>query len=239
MSRTSFVFRKRWLALAAVAVVLAVAVAAGSMFAANSGEQPVQEAAAAQVQPDLTDPGLYANPSAPADGIAEPREPRLPAAPQAVAPPPPQDGQDPGTDQVVPEGSGALARWLAARPDEMGPFSIGDAMAADELDVEWMLYQAVEKDVMTDGEADDFRSWFNERPTVEEAPELLNHLPAQINPSNEGNGGVANCSRNSGFWCAMVVNGRTDRLRTMSPEALWRLGLLRTGVLVCCDHGTS
>ena len=44
--------------------------------------------------------------------------------------------------------------------------------------------------------------------------------------------GVANCSRNSGFWCAMVVNGHTDRRRTTSPEALWRLGPLRTRVLV-------
>lgn len=49
MTRTSSVFRKRWPFLAAAAIVLAVAVAGGSMFAANSGEQPVQEAAAAQV----------------------------------------------------------------------------------------------------------------------------------------------------------------------------------------------
>ena len=184
MIRSGSVFRKRWPFLAAAAVVLAVVVAAGSMFAANSGEQPVQEAAAAQAQPDLTDPGLYANPSAPADAIAEPQEPRMPAAPQAVAPPPPQDGQEPGTDQVVPAGSGALASWLADRPANMGSFSTQDAIIATDLDVEWMLYQAVEKDVMTDGEADDFRVWFNERPTIDDAPELINQLPEQI-PSSE------------------------------------------------------
>ncbi|MCY4555034.1 MAG: hypothetical protein OXF79_01310 [Chloroflexi bacterium] len=187
MTRTSSVFRKRWPFLAAVAVVLAVAVAAGSMFAANSGEQPIQEAAAAQVQPDLTDPGLYANPSAPSAAVAEPQEPRVPAAPQAVAPPPPQDGQEPGTDQVLPEGSSSLARWLADRPDEMGPFSIGDAMAADSLDVEWILYQAVEKDGMTEAEADDFRKWFDQRPGVDEAPELLDYQPPQIvRPGEDG-----------------------------------------------------
>ena len=171
MIRSGSVFRERWPFLAAAAVVLAVAVATGSMFAANSGEQPVQEAAAAQVQPDLTDPGLYANPSAPAHS-------------GAVAAPPPQNGQEPGTDQVVPAGSGALASWLADRPANMGSFSTQDAIIATDLDVEWMLYQAVEKDVMTDGEADDFRVWFNERPTIDDAPELINQLPEQI-PSSE------------------------------------------------------
>ena len=185
MIRNRSVFRTRWPFLAAVAVVLAVAVAAGSMFAANSGEPPVQEAAAAPAQPDLTDPGLYADPPAPANAIAEPREPRVPEAPHAVAPPAP-DGQDPGVNQVAPEGSGALSRWLADRPDEMGPFSIQDAMAADELDVEWMLYQAVQKDIMTEGEADDFRAWFEQRPTIEEAPELINHLPGQIPGTGPG-----------------------------------------------------
>ena len=180
MTRSGSVFRKRWPFLAAVAVVLAVAVAAGSMFAANSGEQPVQEAAAAQAQPDLTDPGLYANPSAPSAAVAEAQEPRVPAAPQAVAPPPPQDEQEPGTDQVVPEGSGSLARWLANRPANMGSFSTQDAIIATDLDVEWMLYQAVENGTMTEDESDTFRSWFSQRPTVQEAPELLNQLPPEI-----------------------------------------------------------
>ncbi|MDE2787356.1 MAG: hypothetical protein OXL37_11930 [Chloroflexota bacterium] len=190
MPRTSSVFRKRWPFLAAAAVVLAVAVAAGSMFAANSGEPPVQEAAAAPAQPDLTDPGLYADPSTLANAIAEPREPRVPAAPHAVAPPAP-DAQDPGVNQVVPEGSGALASWLAERPANMGSFSAQDAIIATELDVEWMLYQAVEKGEMTEDEADAFRTWFDQRPNAEEAPELLNHLPPEIQmPGGDGFSGT-------------------------------------------------
>lgn len=180
MVRTGSVFRQRWPFVAAVAVVVAVAVVAGSMFAANSGEPPVQEAAAAQAQPDLTDPGLYAAPPAPNAAMASPGSPSQPALPAAAVAPPAQPDPDPGMNQVVPEGSSPLASWLADRPEEMGPFSIQDSMAADDLDVEWMLYQAVEKDVMTEAEADDFRAWFDQRPTVEEAPELINYLPEQI-----------------------------------------------------------
>ena len=184
MTRTGFVFRKRWPFLAAAAVVLAVAVAAGSMFAANSGEQPVQEAAAAQAQPDLTDPGLYANPAA---SIAEAEALQPIGAPEAFLPEQPQEGQDPGGNQVVPEGSGALQQWLANRPDEIGPFSTQDVLAADSLDVEWILYQAVEKDEMTEAEADDFRTWFDQRPGVDEAPELLDYQPPQIvRPGEDG-----------------------------------------------------
>jgi len=190
MEPISYVFRRRWPLLAIVAVALAVAVAAGSMFAANSGEQPVQEAAAAQMQPDLTDLGLHANPPAPADAIAEPREPGVPAAPHAVAPPA-QDGQDPGVNQVAPEGSGALASWLADRPANMGSFSTQDAIIATDLDVEWMLYQAVENGTMTEDESDVFRAWFGQRPTAEEAPELLNHLPPEIQvPGGDGFSGT-------------------------------------------------
>ena len=180
MPGSDSVFRKRWPFLAAVAVALAVAVAVGSMFAANSADQPVPEAAAAPAQPDLTDPGLYA-------------EPRLPAAimPKTAIIEPPEPDRDSGVNQVVPEGSGSMSRWLADRPDEMGPFSIQDAMAADSLDVEWMLYQAVGKDVMTESEADAFRAWFDQRPTVDEAPELLNYRPAQIyRPGDENNGSI-------------------------------------------------
>lgn len=104
----------------------------------------------------------------------------MPAAPPAVAPPPPQGGQDPGTDQVVPEGSGVLASWLADRPANMGSFSTQDAIIATDLDVERMLYQAVENGTMTEDESDTFRSWFSQRPTVEEAPELSNQLPPEI-----------------------------------------------------------
>ena len=191
MTRTGSLFRKRWPMVAGAAVVLAIALAAGSMFAVNSGDEPIQEAAAAQVQPDLTDPGLYANPPAAGAAIAEPQEPKPFVAPEAALPGPPQDGQDPGVDQVVPEGSGALSRWLADRPSNMGSFSAQDSIIATDLDVEWMLYQAVENGTMTEEESDAFRSWFSQRPTAEEAPELLNHLPPEIQvPDGDGFSGT-------------------------------------------------
>ena len=190
MTRPGSLFRRWWHVLAGAAVVLAIALAVGPMFAANSGEQPVQEAAAAQAQPDLTDPGRHANPPAPADAIGEPREPRVPAAPRAVAPPA-QDGQDPGVNQVEPEGSGVVASWLAERPANMGSFSAQDAIIATDLDVEWMLYQAVENGTMTEDESDTFRTWFDQRPTPGEAPELLDHLPPEIQvPGGDGFSGT-------------------------------------------------
>ena len=184
MTRTGSVFRKRWLVWAAAAVVLAVAVAAGSMFAANSGEQPIQEAAAAPVQPDLTDPGLYANPPTPGSAIAEPEEPNPFIAPAAALPESPRDGQDPGTGQVVPEGSSTLFEWLSDRPDEMGPLTVQDAMALDDASVSWVLYQAVYKDLMTQDEADAFYEWFQLRPTSQEAPELLDYQPPELERLN-------------------------------------------------------
>ena len=191
MTRAGSIFRRRWPIMAAAAVVLAIALAAGSMFAANSGEQPVQEAAAAQAQPDLTDPGLYANPPAPGAAIAEPQEPKPSITSEAALPEPLQDGQDPGVNQVVPEGSGALSRWLAAQPANMGSFSTQDSIIATVLDVEWMLYQAVENGTMTEDESDTFRTWFSQRPTAEEAPELLNHLPPEIQvPDGDGFSGT-------------------------------------------------
>ena len=184
MTRTGTLFRRRWPVLAGAAVVLAIALGAGSMFAANSGEEPVHEAAAAQVQPDLTDPGLYANPAA---SIAEPEAPKPIVAPEALLPEQPQYGYDLGGNQVVPEGSGSLQRWLSDRPDEMGPFSTQDVLAADSLDVEWILYQAVDKNQMTAAEADEFRAWFGQRPSVDEAPELLDYQPPQIvRPGEDG-----------------------------------------------------
>ena len=194
MTRPSSLFRRWWHVLAGAAVVLAIALAVGSMFAANSGEQPVQEAAAAQAQPDLTDltdPGRYANPPAPGDAIAEPQEPKPFIASEAALPEPPQDGQVPGVNQVAPEGSGALASWLVDRPANMGSFSTQDAIIATDLDVEWMLYQAVEKGEMTEHEADEFRTWFDQRPTPEEASELLDHLPPEIRvPGGDGFSGT-------------------------------------------------
>ena len=185
MTRTGSVFRRRWPVWTALAVVLAVGLAIGTLLATNEGEQPVPEAAAAQLQPDLTDPGLYAQPPAPAAPIAEPQEPQLTAASQAALPKPQQDGQDPEADQVVPQGSGALAQWLANRPEEMGSFSTQDAIIATDLDMEWMLYQAVEKGEMAQDEADVFRTWFEQRPTLEEAPELANYLPGEVHLPDE------------------------------------------------------
>lgn len=186
MSRTGSLLRMRWPFLAAASVIVAVAVAAGSMFAANSSEQPVQEAAAAQVQPDLTDPGLYADPQVPSAPVAEPGNPPQSPAPVAAVGEPSQPNPDPGVAQVVPQNSGALDNWLADRPANMGSFSTQDAIIATDLDVEWMLYQAVEKGTMTDAEADTFRAWFDQRPSAEEAPEILNHLPPEIHVPGEG-----------------------------------------------------
>ena len=187
MTRTGSVFRKRWPALAAAAMLIAVALAVGALLTSNDGEQPVPELIATQLQPDLTDPGLYADPPVPAASISDPHESRLIVAPEAAVPEPPVDGQDPGVNQVVPKGSGALARWLANRPDEMGPFSIQDAIAATQLDVDWMLCEAVQAGTMNQGEADAFQDWFDQRPTAEAAPELLNHMPAQLHrPGQDG-----------------------------------------------------
>ena len=183
MTRTGSLLRRRWPALTAAAVVLAVAVAAGSMFAANSGEQPIQEAAAAQVQPDLTDPGLYAAPRIAAP-VAGPQEPKPIIVPPASALEPPATGQDPGINQVVPEGSSTLSEWLSDRPDEMGPLTVQDAMALDDASVSWVLYQAVYKDLMTQDEADAFYEWFQLRPTSQEAPELLDYQPPELERLN-------------------------------------------------------
>ena len=71
------------------------------------------------------------------------------------------DGKDPGVNQEVPEseGSNPLSRWLAARPDEIGSFTMQDAMSSDSIDVDWMLYQAVSKNVMTEEEVEAFQAW--------------------------------------------------------------------------------
>lgn len=177
------------LAVLATMVLLVMALAVGTLFAANerpdSDIQPVVD----PTQLDGVDPGLDAKPP-----VVEKVEPPV------VVEPEPGDGVDPGLGQEI-EGSGgskSLAVWLADSPDEMGPFSIQDAMKADEIDVEWMLYSSVEKNVMTEQEADAFRVWFNERPSVEEAPELLQHQPGGIYRPGEGE----NDSGNSGGFKA-------------------------------------
>ncbi len=166
------------LALLATILLLVGVLAVGTLFAANDRENAGIQPAIESAQFDGVDPGLNANPP-----VAERVEP-----PAVVIAPEPGDGTDPGAGQEI-EGSGGsktLSQWLADRPDEMGLFSIQDALAADEIDVEWLLYQAVHKDMLTEQEADDFRAWFSERPTVEEAPELLQYQPEIIDRPGDG-----------------------------------------------------
>ena len=166
------------LALLATILLLAMVLAGGSLFAANERESPDIQPVGESVQLNGIDPGLDARPP-----VAEKVEP-----PAVVVESEPGGGADPGAGQEIEgsEGSGSLSRWLANQPNEMGPFSTLDAMKADELDVEWILYQAVHKDVMTEAEADAFRAWFSERPSFEEAPELLQHQPGTIYRPGDG-----------------------------------------------------
>ena len=168
------------LAILAVALLLVMVLATGSLFAANERDIPDMQPVGESVQLEGVDPGLDAKP--PAAAKVEP----LAVAVESV----PGEGADPGHGQAIPDlgGSASLSSWLAARPHEMGPFTTQDVLAADELDVEWMLYQAVHKDVMTEQEAEAFRTWFNDRPSVEEAPELLQYQPGSIyHPGDDEN----------------------------------------------------
>ena len=166
------------LALLATILLLVGVLAVGTLFAANDRENAAIQPAIESAQFDGVDPGLEARPP-----VAEKVEP-----PAIVVAPEPGDGVDPGAGQEVEGtgGTGALSRWLSNQPDEMGPFSIQDAMKADEIDVEWMLYQALHKDGMTESEANAFRDWFSERPSVEEAPELLEYQPGTFYRPGDG-----------------------------------------------------
>ena len=165
-------FRKHWLVLAATVALLAVALTAGTLFAANERRQPDLRPLSEQLPIDATDPGL------PVD---------LPAPPAQAQPQPPQDEPGSGVSQVTSEsdGSDALAQWLADRPEALGPFTVAEAMTADSQTVDWLLYQAVYKQVMTEAEAETFLAWYDQRPSSEVAPELLNHQPAYLDrPDN-------------------------------------------------------
>ena len=157
--------RRHWLALAAAAVLLAAALTAGSLFAANDRQEPELFRLSEQLPLDGTEPSLSDAPPAP---VAKTE--------------PPQAGPDPGVNQVVPEsgGSDPLAQWLANHPEAMGPFTAEDAMSADPESVSWILYQAVYKDVMTGAEAEAFQDWYDQRPSTEQAPELLDHQPGYL-----------------------------------------------------------
>ena len=176
MTRNIPAFRKHRLALAAAVVLLAVALTAGSMFAANERLNPDLLPSSGQLPIDGTDPGLAAEPPAPAAMKAE-----LPKAE------PLENEANPGVNQVISDsdGSDALAEWLADQPEEMGPFTVAEAMSADSETVDWLLYQAVYKDVMTQEEADIFQAWYDRRPSSREAPELLNHQPAYLDRSHD------------------------------------------------------
>ena len=167
------------LALLATILLLVTVLAVGSLFAANDRANPEIQPAAESAHFDGVDPGLDAKPP-----VAERVEP-----PDVVVESQPGDGTDPGAGQEV-EGSGGtstLSQWLSDRPDEMGPFSTSDVLAADDLDVAWLLYQAVDTGMMTEDEADAFRAWFSERPTAEEAPELLQYQPGTVYvPGDQG-----------------------------------------------------
>lgn len=158
--------RKRWLALAAALALVAVALTAGALFAANERQQPEFPATSQQSVREATNPGLSTG---------------LPVPPPALAEPP---RGEPGSDvnQVVPGtgSSDALEQWLDEQPDKMGFITREDALTADADTMDWLLYQAVYKDVLTQAEADAIRAWFDRRPSTAEAPELLQYQPTHL-----------------------------------------------------------
>ena len=166
------------LALLATILLLVTVLAVGSLFAANDRENAGIQPAIESAQFDGVDPGLDAKPP-----VAERVEP-----PAVVIAPEPRDGTDPGAGQEISgtRESNTLSNWLANSPGEMGPFSTTDVLAADDLDVAWLLYQAVDTGLMTQDEADAFRVWFDERPSVEDAPELLDYQPSGIYRPGDG-----------------------------------------------------
>ena len=165
-------FRKHWLVLAATVALLAVALTAGTLFAANERRQTNLRPLSEQLPIDATDPGLAVE--------------FLPVA--QAKPPLTEPGS--GVSQVTTEsdGSEALAQWLADQPEAMGPFTVSEAMTADSQTVDWLLYQAVYKQVMTEAEAEIFLAWYDQRPTSEAAPELLNHQPTYLDQPNNLDG---------------------------------------------------
>ena len=160
--------RKHRLSLVVVVILLATALAAGTLFAASERSQPELPPLSTQSITDATDPGFVAV---------------LPAPPEQAQPP--QDEPSAGADQAVPAPplSHALQEWLDDQPDVLGPYTVEDTMAASYRDVDWMLYEMVHKDVMTQAEADTFMDWFEQRPSVEEAPELSQYQTAYLSRS--------------------------------------------------------
>ena len=151
--------RKRWLAFAATVILLAVALAAGTLFAANERQDPARFPSSDQLPLDGTDPGFATDP------------PSLAAKAET-----PLTEPDSGAGQVTPD-SDALTRWLAEQPDSMGFITEEDAITADPDTMNWLLYQAVHKGVLTEEDADAVHTWYGRRPSTAEAPGLLSHQP--------------------------------------------------------------
>ena len=171
MTRAGAALRKPWPAIAAVAVILALAVAAGTLFAANERQQPETQPLPQSSVVDASDPGLAADLLA-VEAKAEP----------------PHNEPVSGVNQVAPDtgSSDALAQWLADQPETMGFITQEDAITSDPQTMDWLLYQAVHKDVLTQGEADAIQEWYAQRPSTQEAPELLDHQPGYLyTPSDE------------------------------------------------------
>ena len=169
------------LALLATILLLGTVLAVGSLFAANDRANPEIQPAVQSAHFDGVDPGLDAKPP-----VAERVESQ------------PGDGTDPGAGQEVEEsgGIGTLSQWLSDRPDGIEHLSPLDAIKADEIDLEWMLYQAVQKNTMTEEEADSFRAWFAERPSVEEALDQLQQQPGTYYYPGDGE---SNSGTSGGF----------------------------------------
>lgn len=169
MTPTIPAFRKHWLVLAATVALLAVTLTAGTLFAANERRQPDLRPLSEQLPVDVTDTGIAVE--------------LLP--PAQAKPPLTEPGSGVGQVATESDGSDALAQWLADRPEALGPFTVAEAMTADSQTVDWLLYQAVYKQVMTEAEAETFLAWYDQRPTSEAAPELLNHQLAYLDrPDN-------------------------------------------------------
>ena len=170
MNTDAITLRKRWLAMGAVAILAAIALAAGTLFAASDRQQPDIQPSSGQLPSEPltnheTDPGLTGEYRA--------------LVPQDAAD---QDGPGAAPGQVVPEPqvSDALAQWLDEQPEQMGFITREDAITSDPDTMDWLLYQAVHKDVLTQEEANAIQTWYDQRPSTEEAPELLEHQPAYL-----------------------------------------------------------
>ena len=161
--------RKHRLSLAATVILLAVALAAGTLFAGNERQDPASFPSGDQLPLDGTDPGFATDP------------PALAAKAEA-----PLTEPGPGSGQVAPD-SDALTRWLAEQPETMGFITEEDAITADPDTMDWLLYQAVYKGVLTQEEADAVQNWYGQRPSTSEAPGLLNHQPVYLyRPGGDG-----------------------------------------------------